>query len=249
MKRNFFFFIFLFTVNTISIAQNIKKAAAPFAVVELFTSEGCSSCPPADKVLSEVIADARKNNKLVYAFSFHVDYWNRLGWKDPYSSFLYTSRQNNYSDVIGVREVYTPQVFVNGKTAFVGSDKKRLTTELEKELKLPAKLSLILSKNSISTSDTLFIDYESSKSDKNYNISLGLVQRGIVSNVGKGENSGKTLSHDNVVRVFETLPLNNVKGIIKIPVKKFSLNSNFSVYGYVQQKQTKEILAADGFDL
>ena len=118
ISRKIIFISFvLFFLKEKAIAQTEKNS---FVVIELFTSEGCSSCPPADKVLSEVIADARKNNKPIYAMSFHVDYWNRLGWKDPYSDFLFTNRQNNYSDVLGEREVYTPQVFVNGKIYFVG---------------------------------------------------------------------------------------------------------------------------------
>lgn len=220
-----------------------------FAVVELFTSEGCYSCPPADKVLSEIIATARKNNQPIYAMSFHVDYWNRLGWKDPYSNFLFTNRQNNYSSALGEREVYTPQVFVNGKTSLVGSDKNKLLSKIDDELKNSSNIILKLIKNNLSSADTLFINYESSKTDKNYNLCVSLVQRGITSKVGRGENGGKTLYHDNVVRHFESIPLLFSKGTVKIPVKKFFLNSTFSVYGYVQQKQTKHVLAATGFDL
>lgn len=228
-------------------SQSIKSNS--FVVVELFTSQGCSTCPPADKLLSEVIADARKNRKPIYAMSFHVDYWNKSGWKDPYSKFQFTNRQNNYVSAMGEKEVYTPQVFVNGKMGFVGSDKKRLLSEADKELKTPAMVSLSLSKSDSSTTDTLFIKYTASKTDKNLNLYVALVQRGIITKIGKGENAGKTLKHDNVVRAFESVPLNSLKGTLKIPVKNLKLNANFSVYGYVQQKQTKKILAATGFDL
>jgi hypothetical protein len=244
--------VFLLTFNLISVisnAQNLKSAENSFVVIELFTSEGCSSCPPADKVLSEVIADARKNKKPIYAMSFHVDYWNRLGWKDPYSNVKYTFRQNNYTDAMGELEVYTPQVFVNGKTSFVGSDKKRLLSEIGNEIKIPSACQLKLMKSDSSTADTLIINYVASKTDKNYTLYIALVQRGLLSKVGRGENSGKTLTHDNVVRAFENTDLLFPNGSMKIPVNKFTLNQNFSIYGYVQQKQTKKILAATGFDL
>jgi hypothetical protein len=230
-------------------AQALKTATNSFAVVELYTSEGCNTCPPADKLLSEIIADARKNKKPIYAMEFHVDIWNRLGWKDPYSSFQFTYRQKNYTDVLGEMDVYTPQVFVNGGKPFVGSDKKQLTEEIDKELKTPSTMLLKINKNNQSTADTLLIDYESSKTDKNMNLYIALVQRGLVSKINKGENSGKTLVHDNVVRVFVNAALVSQKGTLKLPVSKFKLNNSFSIYGFAQQKLNKKILAATGFDL
>src|ERR1700704_3504458 len=94
------FFLLVFSTE-FSKAQTVKATVNSFAVVELFTSEGCNTCPPADKLLSEIITDARKNKKPIYAMEFHVDIWNRLGWKDPYSNFQFTYRQKNYTDVLG----------------------------------------------------------------------------------------------------------------------------------------------------
>jgi hypothetical protein len=248
-RKTLSFLLFLLFAAELSGAQTPKTEINSFAVVELFTSEGCNTCPPADKLLSEIIADARKNKKPVFAMEFHVDIWNRLGWKDPYSKPQFTFRQKNYSDALGEMEVYTPQVFVNGNKPSVGSDKKKLLNEIDRELKTASAIILKLSKNSLGTPDTLLIDYESSKTDKNMNIYVALVQRGLVSKVSKGENSGKTLIHDNVVRVLANAPLLSQKGTIKIPVSKFKLNRDFSIYGFVQQKLTKKILAAAGFDL
>jgi len=242
-----FVLVLLITCYYSALGQSSKDAFAGFAVVELFTSQGCHSCPPADKILSEIIAGARKSKKPVYAISYHVDYWNKLGWKDPYSSKSFTLRQNNYVSALGGKEVYTPQVFVNGKIAFVGSDPSRLNSEIEKALKSPAKVSLAITKDSL-LRDTLFVSYTSSKSDKNFSLVFSVVQRGVVTKVGKGENSGKTLTHDNVVRAFEIIPLSALNGNAKIPVKGLSLSSSFSLYSYVQQKQTKEILGVTGWD-
>jgi hypothetical protein len=95
-------------------------AAPGFAVVELFTSEGCSSCPPADQVLADVSHGAG-----VYALEYHVDYWNSLGCRDPYSAAAYSDRQRAYADALGEDQVYTPQMIVNGTNAFVGSNRQR----------------------------------------------------------------------------------------------------------------------------
>ena len=92
-----------------------------FAVVELFTSQGCSSCPPADVLLGKEIADYNKAGKKLIALSFHVDYWNRLGWTDRYSQHAFTERQYGYSGILKLNGVYTPQVVINGQWETVGS--------------------------------------------------------------------------------------------------------------------------------
>src|SRR6185436_2864866 len=91
---------------------NAQTQKAPFgglgvAVVELFTSEGCSSCPPAEKVLSNILEDAEKNHKNIFCLEYHVDYWNRGGWKDPFSKNQFTMRQNSYTGSLQQRELYT----------------------------------------------------------------------------------------------------------------------------------------------
>lgn len=238
----FFTGIFCFAKAQVQLQQKNKG----FAVVELFTSQGCNTCPPADKLLSEVIADAKKNSKPVYALSFHVDYWNRLGWKDPYSSFSFTRRQNNYVSALREKEVYTPQVFINGKNSFIGSDSKKILAEIDKELKTPSKIIFSVAKGAVAN-DTLLLGYSSSATDKNYSLVVALVQSGLSNKIIKGENAGKTLSHDNVVRVFEIYSLDKKTGTVKLPLKKYNPDNTFSVIAYIQQKQSKMILAASGF--
>ena len=89
-------------------------------LAELFTSEGCSSCPPADEVLAALDRDLSPHGLIT--LSFHVDYWNDLGWPDPYSSPTFTTRQRAYADAFGERGVYTPQLVINGRSGFVGSN-------------------------------------------------------------------------------------------------------------------------------
>ncbi|HEU4536787.1 MAG TPA: DUF1223 domain-containing protein, partial [Polyangiaceae bacterium] len=112
------------------------KPAPPgaFALVELFTSEGCSSCPPADEALDELAVDAERRGLPVYALSFHVDYWNSLGWVDPFSTSAYTHRQEAYAGRAGSRGLYTPQMFVNGGEGFIGSDRGRARRDVDRAL-------------------------------------------------------------------------------------------------------------------
>src|ERR1700744_6104626 len=102
----------------------VTDAGKGFAVIELFTSEGCSSCPPADALVARVQKES--NDKPVYILAFHVDYWNRLGWKDVFSSAEYSERQNQYARWLKLSSVYTPQIVVNGRTEFVGSEEANL---------------------------------------------------------------------------------------------------------------------------
>ena len=95
-----------------------------FAVVELFTSEGCSSCPPADELVARIEKESK--DKPVYILAYHVDYWNRLGWKDQFSSADFSKRQNEYANYLHLESVYTPQIVVNGKKEFVGSEEGTL---------------------------------------------------------------------------------------------------------------------------
>ena len=110
------------------------------------------------------------------------------------------------------------------------------------------KQTLQISKSTILKADTLVLNYNTNKADKNYSLVVAVVQRGLTNKIGKGENSGKTLTHDNVVRVFEIFPVDSAKGIVQIPMKKFKAEKNCSLYAYVQQKQSKQILAVTGFD-
>src|SRR5215831_17181987 len=123
--------------------NTITYQKLPFAVVELFTSEGCSSCPPADALLADLKSYANGTDKNIYVLSFHVDYWNRLGWRDPFSDAAYSARQTQYDQHFG-SSVYTPQMIVNGKQQFVGSEKKTASEAIAAALKDSAILYINL---------------------------------------------------------------------------------------------------------
>ena len=222
--------------------HDFAQTGKSFAMVELFTSEGCSSCPPAEKVLAAIQSEAKFNNKNVYCLEYHVDYWNRLGWKDPYSSFQFTNRQKNYVSALNEESMYTPMMIVNGTEAFTGSDKVKAHSALEKALASPGNIQLEVRIDSVSN-DTLYAGYTSSKMNKNFFIRAAITEDGLVSKVSKGENSGLTLTHDGVVRLFYSGEMKSAASQIKIPLKNFRPGKKCTLIAFIQHKQTMQILS------
>src|ERR1700684_1900489 len=120
----------------------VDAPAQKVVLVELFTSEGCSSCPPADALLRQVNGSQTNGGQLVVGISEHVTYWNSLGWSDPYSSPAYTERQNAYSERFHLEGSYTPQMVINGAEQIVGSDRAALLHAVEKEDAESPRMSL-----------------------------------------------------------------------------------------------------------
>lgn len=249
-----FISIFILLANFVFAQTNKKPAVASvknkgFAVVELFTSQGCRNCPAADKVLSEIKAEAEKEAMPVYVLSYHVDYWNKYGWTDPFSKFAFTLRQNNYVSASKATEVYTPQVYINGQSPTLGSDKIKINTAIEKAIAQNPVLTLTTTKSLLSNADTLVVDYTTTKTNANYSLVIAIIQEQATTKIGKGENAGKTLSYNNIVKELSVTPLTTLKGKVKIPVKKTALQAGFKVVAFAQQKQTKKILGVSAFDL
>ena len=165
-------------------------------VVELFTSEGCSSCPPADALLAELASRPD-----VLALSFHVDYWDRLGWKDPYSSREATARQNRYATLLDLATVYTPQIVVDGKWQAVGSDRADVEHALDRARRSLKEIPVTLALDQGHAQITL------GPGGDGVSASVLLIgfDRRHVSAVKRGENSGRTLAHVDVVRGFEQI--------------------------------------------
>lgn len=220
----------------------------PFAVVELFTSEGCYSCPPADKLLSKIIDDAREKDRRVFALAFHVDYWDRLGWKDAFSSKEFSDRQRDYAQSFRSNTIYTPQMIVNGTKEFVGSESETAYKSINSALEKPPYTEIELSTAYNRDKDMITVYYKLSKVIENSNVNIALVERNIVREIGHGENGGKTLRHDNVVRVFEVNGAKKVGSqVLSIP-KNIDLK-NASVFVYVQDAKSKLIFGAEKNDL
>ncbi len=220
--------------------QHISPTRNP-VVIELFTSQGCSSCPAADKNLSRIIEAADKNSQPVYGLSFHVDYWNYIGWKDPYSSPAYTERQRKYSVVMNTESVYTPQLIVNGKSEIVGSAKMETDRAVVEALTEKSEYQVVL-KSIRQQEGKISVSYSVSKVPNGLVINAAIVEKNVSNEVLQGENSGRRLAHRNVVRAFTS---NEAKkeGIIEIESPK-GLSAS-SVVIFIQDRQW-HILGADG---
>ncbi len=163
-------------------------------LVELFTSEGCSSCPPADALLRDLIAAQPVDGALVIGLSEHVDYWNRLGWTDPFSDRLFSERQSAYATTAKSDQVYTPQMVVDGQVSFVGSDRERALTEVASAARR-AKASVELRQ---ATSGDLGVHLDEGLAPANTPVWMAITEDGLVVSVARGENANRTLSHDGV---------------------------------------------------
>ncbi|MBD1394204.1 DUF1223 domain-containing protein [Mucilaginibacter glaciei] len=211
-----------------------------FAVVELFTSEGCSSCPPADEVIAKI--EKEVSDKPVYILAYHVDYWNRLGWKDPFSSAAFSNRQNTYANWLNLSSAYTPQVIVNGKTEFVGSQEGTLRNTITANLRKSPKADLSLKGVNL-TGNKALIKYATEGGADN-TLLLALVQKAATIVVKRGENGGRTLSHVQIVSNLQNIPLVAKTGEASINLPDSFSAKNYEVIAFIQNTKTGEINAA-----
>ncbi|MEP6700169.1 MAG: DUF1223 domain-containing protein [Bacteroidota bacterium] len=216
----------------------IKGSYAPVAVLELFTSEGCSSCPPADNLLPQL----SKLDSNVIPLSFHVDYWNRLGWTDPFSSSEYSDRQRDYSRQFNLESIYTPQLVVNGEYELVGSSRGKAESTIKNALKEKATVRLMVDNvksNNGKLSFSVFSEGEFKKTD----LLAALVQKQAVMNVKTGENRGSKLLHTNVVRslVKQTTAAKNE---FELTIPENLKDNQWELVIYAQQKNDLKISGA-----
>jgi hypothetical protein len=218
------------------------EADKGFALVELFTSEGCSSCPPADALVAKIGKETL--NRPVYILSFHVDYWNRLGWKDVYSKTEYSTRQKRYSGWMHLSGAYTPQIVVNGKTEMVGSNEKALRRAITTGLSNAPAVTLTFEDASLNQ-QKLQLKYHILNVADDYILNVAFVQNQAQTQVKAGENAGKTLPHINIVRELKTIPLNGHQtGTVSIPLPEHFNLKDSQVISFIQNRKTGEIMAA-----
>jgi hypothetical protein len=165
-------------------------------LVELFTSEGCSSCPPADTLLQELVSKQSISGVRVIALSEHVDYWNRLGWTDPYSSPLFSMRQGAYAKSFRNPQVYTPQMVVDGQAEFLGSDRRLAQTAIRRAARRP-KATIKIRRGAEGISVVVRdVPQGTGASD----VYAAVTENNLKSNVQTGENAGRNLGHTAVAR-------------------------------------------------
>ncbi|WP_035690832.1 DUF1223 domain-containing protein [Flavobacterium sp. F52] len=228
------FSLFLLIGNSI-FSQNNSKG---FALLELYTSEGCSSCPPADELLGK-IQNAYKD-KNVYVLAYHVDYWDKQGWKDIFSNADFTKRQYDYAQFIGKEPIYTPQVIINGKTDYIGSQETSLRNGIKLALSKPAAVDLSLETKQ--QNDKLSLNYSINGTFKNSHLLIAVVQKSAKSNVKRGENAHRVLSHYQIVQRLQTIDLKVAKGNSAITLPKNFNTQDFEIIGFVQDIKSGAIL-------
>ncbi|QJW91554.1 DUF1223 domain-containing protein [Spirosoma taeanense] len=219
-----------------------RAAVQPVVVLELFTSQGCSSCPPADRALQELTQQAARAGQAVYGLSFHVDYWNRLGWQDPFSSKQFTDRQRQYDRLLKT-QTYTPQLIINGRQDVIGGQRSRIEQAIRSIQQQPASAFIGVDGSLTQDAGQVTVNYSLSAKGP-YRVNVALLQKEARTAVRNGENGGRTLLNTNVVRQFITTELTSASGrvILSYP---YDLTANqTSVLIYVQRSDTGQVVGA-----
>jgi len=227
-------------INKKTTSKKADPSSTGFAVIELFTSEGCSSCPPADAVIAKI--EQESSGKPVYVLAFHVDYWDHDGWKDVFSSADYTNRQKQYAKWLGVSQIYTPQAVVNGTTELVGSEEGKLRKAISDNEAVDAMSQINLSAVKAGPGK-VNLQYQTEGSTGNSTLVLAVVQKSAQNNVGAGENKGRTLSHVQIVRALKVVNAKH-SGSTSIDLPAGFDATGGEVIAFVQNMQTGLITGA-----
>jgi hypothetical protein len=251
--RTFRYLLFLGLLTSTSFQCTRAEAAAtrsatPAAahqeliLVELFTSQGCSSCPPADAFLSELVTEGAHGHLPIVALSYHVDYWNRLGWTDPYSQAAFSKRQRDYAHKLPDPSVYTPQIIVHGRSGHVGSRRAEIRRAIQSALKTGSHTHLQIDKRSGERGQT-FLVYQLEGATNNLILNIALVEAAIGNEVPRGENRGRQLQHVQVVRDLQQIARPANPGSVRIDPTKLEIPEQGQVVVFVQDADTWAVRA------
>jgi hypothetical protein len=218
----------------------VPATAARFALVELFTSEGCSSCPPADDLLAQLSADAARSGQPVAALSFHVTYWNRLGWTDRFSDEAFTKRQGAYAKQLALQSLYTPQMVVDGEHQFVGSDQSSVKDAVRAALARSRSTRLVLKARPDRDGVTASCDVAGAPDGSVLWVAWADAEDS--SSPDRGENEGRRLHHVNVVRALESTPIRTGASTSTVHLRRPADGAG-SVVAWVQRGDVGPVLA------
>jgi hypothetical protein len=231
-------------------ASDMPSRDVPSPVlVELFTSEGCSDCPPADALLQKFDSSQPVAGAQLIVLSEHVDYWNHIGWTDPYSSRFFSDRQSSYSDVFKLQSVYTPQMVVDGTNEFVGNNPSLAAQALQQAVtrkKIPVHISGV----SLNAQHVLqaHVEAGSLPATSKAEVYLAVALNHAESQVLRGENGGRRLTHAAVVQTLEKIGKieagKDFSQDVHIKVNSKTDVSNLRVIAFVQETGQKRVLGA-----
>jgi len=205
--------------------------AEPRAVVELFTSQGCSSCPPADQIIGELAKDPS-----VIALSLPIDYWDYLGWKDTLADSRFSARQKAYSHMRGEREVYTPQVVVNGSAHVIGSDRNGIESAIDDTKKADGVMSVPVSMTLAGKQINISVVASSKGPATGHGeVWICSISKAVPITIGRGENRGREITYHNVVRnLLKVGDWNGTSGSWTVPLENISREGVDAAVVYVQ---------------
>lgn len=238
------------SMQTVESQKIEKKQSEPIentgkrspVLVELFTSEGCSSCPPADAALAFLEREQPFMQAEIIALSLHVDYWNNLGWRDEFSSPLYSQRQTVYAQKLKLDSTYTPQMIVDGRFQFVGSN----TGEASKAI-LEAAKSAKANIEAVVRGDALQIKITDAPKHEDASVYLVVAESNLASNVKQGENAGKNLAHASVVRELRPIGKLEAKSAVFETQTSIEKNPNWRIENtsyvvFAQENESRKII-------
>jgi len=204
--------------------------ADPRAVVELFTSQGCSSCPPADKIIGELAKDPS-----VIALSLPIDYWDYLGWKDTLADSRFSARQKAYTQMRGDRDVYTPQVIVNGSVHVIGSDRAGIEGAIGTSKRIDSVMSVPVSMTQAGKQLNVSVAAAHDGSPSHGEVWICAVSKAVPISIGRGENRGHEVTYYNVVRnLLKVGDWNGTAGSWSVPLENISREGVDAAAVYVQ---------------
>jgi hypothetical protein len=228
---------------------NLSPANAP-VIVELFTSEGCSSCPPADRLLTQLA----QTNVSIIALSEHVDYWNYIGWADPFSSPAFSERQRQYAETFGTRGerggVYTPQMVVDGYYGFVGSNAAQAQSALAQAAQsAKANVEILPTLNATDKSVSLRVSVTNLPKHEAAELMLALTEDNLALSVTRGENSGRRLPHSAVTRLLKPVAeiaaqAQSFNATTNVKLNDRWQRSSLRVVAFVQERTQRRIIGA-----
>ncbi|MEQ8194758.1 MAG: DUF1223 domain-containing protein [Rhodospirillales bacterium] len=214
-----------------------KAPVQPLAVVELYTSQGCSSCPPADAFMGELV-----KRPDVLGLTFHIDYWDYIGWKDPFAAPENTERQRRHAKHLKIRSIYTPQMVIQGARDAVGSNRWQVGEAIEKTRHIPT-LNVVIKRDK--KSDALKVVVPSSKVKDRARIYLFAYDEKHTTTIKRGENGGRSLSYYNVVRSTKKIGIwAGMKLKLFVPIAEMVAAGHTGCAVIVQSRNTGHILGA-----
>jgi hypothetical protein len=222
------------TVVVLALQSQAPRAGDAPVIVELFTSQGCSSCPPADELLRRIAHEPKFRGKVI-PLAYHVDYWNHLGWRDPFSAREWSQRQGDYVRALKLESAYTPQAIVNGTRQLVGSSSFALYRAIDEESHRKPEGSVSLTRNGTA----LTVRAQSPRPD--VDLIVVTFDNQPSTRVERGENGGRTLVNDTIVRALTRLATLDGRNPVE---KQLPIAPHLGAAAFLQERSTRRILAS-----